>query len=163
MTQKKTPAETSPTPTSPQKIPTPATKKKYAARTAARVAAFQLLYQDDLNPESADFADTFLQEEIADDAVRSFAKTLLNGTRLYRASIDEALERAATNWAVSRMAATDRNLLRLAVYEIWYIKTPAAVVINEVLELAKMFSTQDSAAFLNGILERIKNSGINHE
>ncbi|MGL4944358.1 MAG: transcription antitermination factor NusB [Thermoguttaceae bacterium] len=127
-----------------------------SSRTAARTASFQALYQEDLNPDAAQFADDFLRDEVSGDAVRVFAKTLLDGARLYKSKIDAAIEGVATNWSVSRMAATDRNILRMAIYEMWYIKTPPAVVITEAVDLAREFGTKDSAAFVNGILEKVK-------
>lgn len=127
-----------------------------SSRTAARTAAFQALYQEDLNPDAERFSDDFLRDEIDSDAARVFAKTLLDGTRLYRDTLDTEIERVALHWSIARMASTDRNVLRMAVYEMWYLKTPPAVVIDEAIGLARTFGTQDSAAFVNGILEKVK-------
>jgi len=130
---------------------------KFANRSLARIVAFQILYQEDLNPGSAArFGDDFLREELPNhEPLRSFAQTLIDGTLREKLEIDAKLEQTAENWAVSRMSATDRNVLRLAVYEILFMSTPKAVVINEAVELVKRFGTVDSAGFVNGVLDKI--------
>ncbi|MEK6543060.1 MAG: transcription antitermination factor NusB [Elusimicrobiota bacterium] len=87
-----------------------------------------------------------------------FAKTLLTGIVVNLPKLDEAIERYCHNWKLKRMAAIDRNILRMAAYEILHcLGTPEKVIINEAVEIAKKYSTDDSGKFVNGILDRIKN------
>jgi len=88
-------------------------------------------------------------------AAMEFALSLLDGVREHRAELDQVLAAKADNWSVERMAAVDRNILRLGAYEILYTDTPGRVAINEAVELAKTFGAQQSAPFVNGILDRV--------
>jgi N utilization substance protein B len=82
---------------------------------------------------------------------------LVRGFFEHREGIDRRLEKYSEHWRLSRMSTVDRNILRMAVFELlYYRETPPKVVINEALEVAKKYSTQESVAFLNGILDRIK-------
>jgi len=96
------------------------------------------------------------EEDIQDTNKKdlSYAQLLVEGTREQVAAIDEELNGLSKDWTVDRMAAIDRNLLRMAVYEMYYSETPvpAAVVINEAVELAKGYGSDDSPAFINGML-----------
>jgi len=90
--------------------------------------------------------------------VRNFATELATGTREKLSSIDNLLKKYADNWDISRLAAVDRNILRLAIYELLFLDDiPPKVTINEAIEIAKKYSTADSGKFINGILDRIKN------
>ena len=128
-------------------------------RTRARELALQMLYQVDARGEEAleDF-DGFLRRESAEDEdVKKFAHSLVDGTLEMRGDIDEVVGGAAQNWHLSRMALVDRNILRMAVYEMLYVEDiPAKVSINEAIELGKRYSTQQSGSFINGILDRIR-------
>lgn len=194
-------------------------------RSQAREVAFQVLYQDDLNPRNnpadadafirqrilmiamAEFVDalppalrrarpqidTVLSQEADDwmldqsagsncDALHQsvyelltdtefagdffslpdsitglvgFCRSLVAGTRKNRSQIDAALNATADNWTLDRMAATDRNILRLAAFELLHTDTPRAVAIDEAIELAKRFGAAQSAQFVNGILDRL--------
>lgn len=126
-------------------------------RSRARQVALQLLYQDDLNPEVAPTAVAqFLRKGLnRKAAAMEFALSLLDGVREHRAELDQVLAAKADNWSVERMAAVDRNILRLGAYEILYTDTPGRVAINEAVELAKTFGAQPSAPFVNGILDRV--------
>ena len=84
-----------------------------------------------------------------------FSRLLIHGVTAHRADLDEQIAAAAENWSVARMAATDRNLLRLGCYEIHYTDTPVKVVIDEAVELAKRFGGGQSAQFVNGILDKL--------
>jgi transcription antitermination protein NusB len=126
-----------------------------AKRSKAREVALQVLYQDDLNPgdQPADRG-PFLRSRLRGEDLVGFAQSLIDGVRRNRAELDALLVKTAENWSLERMAATDRNLLRLGAYEILYTQTPAAVAINEAVELAKRFGTAQSAHFVNGILDK---------
>lgn len=125
-------------------------------RSRAREVVLQLLYQDDLNPPTDPAAaDAFLCRRLNNDAsLVTFARSLLSGVRRNRDELDELLAQRADNWSLARMAVTDRNVLRLGAYEILYTETPGRVAINEAVELAKRFGAQQSAQFVNGILDR---------
>jgi N utilization substance protein B len=83
--------------------------------------------------------------------------------REHRAELDQVLASKAENWSLERMAAVDRNILRLGAYEILYAGTPGPVAINEAVELAKQFGAQHSASFVNGILDRVMHAGRKEE
>jgi len=88
-------------------------------------------------------------------ALVEFSRLLIRGVTEHRADLDEKIAAAAANWSVARMAATDRNLLRLGCYELHYTDTPVKVVIDEAVELAKSFGGAQSAQFVNGILDKL--------
>ncbi len=92
-----------------------------------------------------------------ESAVRLFADPLIRGALDHRDDIDEYIKKHAKNWDLHRMATVDRNVLRLAIYEMRYREDiPPVVSINEAVDIAKKFSTQDSGKFVNGILDKIK-------
>ncbi len=128
-------------------------------RTQARECALQILYQRDMNPEplevlTCNFWATF--EGVFSDDVKNFAEKLAYGVAEHQKEIDEALERAADNWQLPRMAFIDRNVMRLAVYELLYLAdVPAKVTLNEAVNLAKKFSQEESGKFVNGVLDKI--------
>jgi len=131
-----------------------------AKRSRAREVVLQILYQEDLNPDS----DLLIQKEFLrgrlrnDEKLIDFGHGLLIGTREHRQKIDQQLELFADNWSLRRMAATDRNILRLGAYEILYSDTPGRVAINEAVELAKRFGGKHSPPFVNGLLDRVLKS-----
>jgi transcription antitermination protein NusB len=100
---------------------------------------------------------SFLPAHKADGEVKEFARRLFEGTVSEIESIDRLLRRHAEHWKLERMAAVDRNVLRLALYELLHNpETPPAVVINEALELARRFSTAESVDFVNGVLDAVR-------
>ena len=104
---------------------------------------------DELNPLP-------LRGPIAPKA-RAFAESLIQGVCLHREAIDELITRLAKNYRLSRIAAVDRNILRLAVFEIVYTReVPPVVAINEAIELAKQFGSEDSGRFVNGLLDKVR-------
>lgn len=135
-------------------------------RRKAREYALQFLYGIDLvalEPEKQKKYDLFrgLDEfwkgagETEQD-VKTFAEDLIKGTIDHLPEVDPLIEKAVDKWKLLRMAAIDRNIIRVAAYEILFRDDiPDAVSINEALEIAKRFSTAESAAFINGILDRI--------
>ncbi|MHC4940570.1 MAG: transcription antitermination factor NusB [Planctomycetota bacterium] len=128
-------------------------------RTRSRELALQILYQYDARGDDAlEQMDHFLQSEEPDEEdVHAFARTLVHGTREQRNAIDAMLAGAAENWKLHRMAIVDRNILRMAIYEMLHLdEIPAKVSINEAIELGKRYSTKQSGSFINGILDRIR-------
>ena len=125
-------------------------------RSRAREIVLQLLFQDDVNPPdtAAPTAD-FLSSRLQSEEMIDFAKSLLAGVRRNRDELDALLSETAENWTLDRMAATDRNVMRLGAFEILYTDTPSAVAINEAVELAKRFGSRQSAQFVNGILDKL--------
>ena len=90
-------------------------------------------------------------------AIREFADPLIRGTLEHRDEADEVIKKHAKNWELHRIAAVDRNILRLAIYEMLHRDDiPPVVSINEAVDIAKKFSTQDSGKFVNGILDKVK-------
>ena len=125
-------------------------------RTRARIAAFQALFQDDQNPEGAAAGtDAFLKQELKQPELISLAWDFVNNVRNRRAELDETLNRFTKNWIVDRMTPTDRNILRLGACEILYMSTPGPVAINEAVEIAKKFGSEESSQFVNGLLDRL--------
>jgi transcription antitermination factor NusB len=130
-------------------------------RTRARELALQFLYQADLIKKTTEEADDFLREEEKDPETRRFAQRLIQGALDNREEIDQAIQEVAQNWNISRMAVVDRNVLRLATHELLHCQDiPPKVAINEAIEIGKRFSTQNSGAFINGILDRIMNRNL---
>lgn len=128
-----------------------------ARRSRAREVALQALYQRDQNRSLAsEDAVAFLGRRLAEVELLDLAKTLYLGTLEHFQEIDGRIARVAENWSVERMAVVDRNVLRLAVFELFHgPATPFKVVLDEAIELAKRYGTEESPAFVNGILDRI--------
>ncbi len=125
-------------------------------RTRGREVALQVLYQDDLNPQHNPADDQqFVENRLQGPELVDFARSLISGVRRNRQELDQLLTETADHWSLERMAATDRNVLRLGAFEILYSETPGRVAINEAVELAKRFGTKQSAQFVNGILDRL--------
>lgn len=152
-------------------------------RRLARERAVQFLFQHDLNPvedleaglaqfweshraaakaEGRTIADWGSPSEVPpptveESAVQAFADPLIRGALGVLEALDEEIKKYALNWDLKRMAVVDRNILRLAVYEMRYREDiPPVVSINEAVDIAKKFSTEDSGKFVNGILDRLK-------
>ena len=152
-------------------------------RREARERAVQFLFQHDLNPPADldraldEFWDSQRAAAIAEDKgpanwgqhvelpppsaaeaeMRVFAEPLIRGTVQYRDEADEHIKKHVKNWDLHRIAAVDRNILRLAIYEMLHRDDiPPVVSINEAVDIAKKFSTQDSGKFVNGILDKVK-------
>jgi N utilization substance protein B len=127
-------------------------------RTKARECALQMLYQWDMTREPMDrVTGLFWQVRTSTDETRAMAERLARGAQGDLARLDEEITRASHNWRFDRIAAIDKNILRLAVYELLREPgTPSSVVIDEAVELAKRFSAADSPPFVNGILDAIK-------
>ena len=129
------------------------------SRRQAREAAVQILYVRDLNPHETldDSLRTFWENQGYDAETQTFAEDLARGTIEKREAIDEQIQKVTENWDLDRIAAVDRNILRLAIFEMMYrTDVPPVVSINEAIEIAKKFSTRESGKFVNGILDRIR-------
>jgi transcription antitermination protein NusB len=127
-------------------------------RRKARELALQLLYQLDVQDASSPepYLDEFWARHPVDVEVRDFTEALIRGTKVHEAKIDEMISQYAENWELERMAVVDRNILRQGIFELlWEEGVPPKVAINEALEVAKKFSTQESSRFINGVLDRI--------
>ena len=127
-------------------------------RRKSRELAMQMLFQGDLGKQSPEEVERLFWEsrDDVDAETRGFADELhrLATTRL--AEVDAMLGKHAQNWRVERMPVVDRNLLRAAVAEmLGYPKTPAAVIINETLEIARRYAAPESVQFLNGVLDAV--------
>ncbi|HEY5891615.1 MAG TPA: transcription antitermination factor NusB [Chthoniobacterales bacterium] len=127
-------------------------------RREGREAAIQFLYNTDLNHgENAGTREDFWDLRPAKPNIREFATTLIDGVTAHLPEIDERIQKYAENYQLSRMLAVDRNILRLAIYEMVYCTdVPPVVAINEAIEIAKRFGADESSRFVNGILDRIK-------
>jgi N utilization substance protein B len=126
-------------------------------RREGRELALQILYAQDLNPLETQVALQSFRENIrAPGAVRMFAEELVAGIVAHRDDLDRLIEEKSRNWALPRMAKVDLNILRLAAYELLYrADIPKNVTLNEAIEVAKKFGTEDSPSFVNGILDEI--------
>lgn len=127
-------------------------------RRRGRECALQVLYTMDVTGMPLkECWESFGASRKAPEKAVSFARELAEGVRSHLKEIDAAITRHAENWELSRMAAVDRNILRLAAYELLFSEDiPPKVAINEAVELAKAFSTAVSSKFVNGILDKIK-------
>lgn len=127
-------------------------------RTKARECALQMLYQWDITREPMDrVASLFWQVRTTTDETRARAEALARGAQRELPRIDAAIAEAATNWRFDRIAAVDRNILRIAAYELMMEpQTPVPVVIDEAIEMAKRFSEAEAPAFVNGVLDAVK-------
>jgi len=131
-------------------------------RRQLREIAFQIIYQVDVGKNDLETAITQRTREAGiNEADQIFCRELVVGTVERIQEIDIIIERYALDWKVNRMLSVDRNILRLAVYEMLYsLNTPPKVALNEALELAKIFGSEESPKFINGILDKIiKNTG----
>jgi len=121
-------------------------------RSRAREVALQVLFEGDLNPAAAADRNRFLKGRLRSTALVEFAASLIAGVRGHRATIDAVLENRSQHWRVARMAATDRSILRMAVYELEHTDTPGPVVVDEAIELARRYGNEHSPRFVAGIL-----------
>lgn len=145
-------------------------KRSMKPRHRAREIALQILYQYDLAAHSAgqilptgqaliSGLQSHFEHFSVPDPLREFVGTLVAGTLTKATTLDETIEKHASNWKVARMSSIDRSLLRMAVYEMIHVDdVPDPVVIDEAIELAKQFGTSETPGFINGILDSIKSS-----
>ncbi len=129
-------------------------------RRKAREHALQILFQFDMLKGNIDeIMENFWKEKKANDKVIAFTSQLIKGTLENISEIDRTISNHSLNWKLERMSVVDRNVLRIATYELLHLKQiPAPVIINEALEVAKKYGSEDSAKFINGILDAIRRS-----
>jgi N utilization substance protein B len=130
-------------------------------RREGREAAVQFLFQNDLNkaegPEVPAALEQFWKLRESPGKTREFAGDLIKGVLGNIEPIDERIKRVTANYELHRIAPVDRNILRVAIYEMLYTsEVPPVVCINEAIEIAKKFGSEDSGRFVNGILDRLK-------
>ncbi|MBM3655541.1 MAG: transcription antitermination factor NusB [Actinobacteria bacterium] len=126
-----------------------------SGRSKARKAALDLLYEGDIRRSNAG---DLLSKKITEMEyeAREFTKELLEGIELNRRKIDELITTYAQGWDMDRMPVLDRNILRIAIFELlWSESVPVGVVISEALELASNFSTEESSKYINGVLSKV--------
>lgn len=127
-------------------------------RTKSRENALKILYAIDITgDEPKECIDKFWKnDEESDLEVKRFANSLVLGTSNKRKEIDKMISERATNWQMERMAVIDRNILRLAAYELLYVEEiPPKVTINEAIDIAKRYGDSESGKFVNGVLDKI--------
>ena len=133
-----------------------------SSRRTSRHRAVQVLYQCDmrsLSPEqaiSAFYGGLYSEENEEEPEKDPFMEALVHGALTAKAEIDERISRYSERWRIERMPAVDRNILRMAIFEMMQAETPAPVVIDEAIELARRFSGEESAPFVNGVLDSVR-------
>jgi N utilization substance protein B len=126
----------------------------FSLRSKAREFAMQMLFQWEMSPQdSKKLAAKFWRGAVASEDTEIFADQLFHATVRTVKDLDEVIEKHSQNWRADRIAAIDRAILRLALHELALGKTPARTVMNEAVKLAKKYSSEDSTAFVNGILD----------
>ncbi len=133
-------------------------QKALRRRSRARELALQALYLADMRgPDARDEVAQYIEAQTDSPDVLEFATALVEGVSRQREQIDERIAAIAQNWQIHRMAVVDRNILRIGTFELTALPDiPPKVSINEAIELAKRYSTADSGAFVNGILDKIR-------
>lgn len=130
-----------------------------SARSKARKQSLDLLYEADIR--KVDLLQLMIERDLLDEGpdarpIREFTRELISGVSEHKRKIDELITTYAQGWDMDRLPAVDRNILRLAIFEIvWAIELPDAVAIDEALTLAKELSTEESAGYIHGVLGRI--------
>jgi N utilization substance protein B len=133
-------------------------------RSKSREFALQMLFQWDMSPqEPAKLEAKFWRAAKAADSTRAFANRLFEGAAKDVTALDELIVKHADNWRFERLAAIDRAVLRLAIQELRVADTPFKVVLNEAVELAKKYSSEESGGFVNGILDAVYKSMQNKQ
>ncbi len=127
------------------------------ARHRARQAALQVLFALDMNPgQNPGALLSRAREELGGEVDEEYAGALVQGVREHQEALDAVISEASRRWRVERMGRVDRNVLRLAAYELMFLPdTPAPVILDEAVDLAREFGTEDSPRFVNGLLDRI--------
>ncbi len=131
-------------------------------RRKGREAALQVLFQTEFNDRSVkDILNLLWKNKKADKEMKEFSRTLVENVLTHKEEIDSTIQSVSEHWRVSRMAVIDRCILRMAVSELVFGENiPSAIVINEAIEIAKKFSSKESATFINGILDAVKKKSV---
>ncbi|MBI4845386.1 MAG: transcription antitermination factor NusB [Candidatus Omnitrophica bacterium] len=126
-------------------------------RTKSRECALQILYAFDIGGnKDKDIAANYWKQNESDVQIKKFSMDLVTGTLEKIKDIDKLISKYADNWRLERMAVIDRNIIRMATYELLYVEDiPPKVAINEAVELAKKFGDDESGRFVNGVLDKI--------
>ncbi|KUO58902.1 MAG: N utilization substance protein B [Gracilibacter sp. BRH_c7a] len=132
------------------------------SRRLARETALQVLFQLDVTGENESLEkviEHWTEEFVVSEKYKNFTIELVEGTLHHKEEIDKMISKTAHEWALDRMNGVDRNLMRLAIYEmLYYADTPQRVTLNEAIEIAKKFGSAESAKFINGILDKLMDS-----
>jgi len=130
-------------------------------RRRARESALKMLYACEVSGQPADWViGRYWEDFEPQQEGREFADRLVRGTIANVERIDKAIKSVSIHWRISRMACIDRNILRMAAYEIFFLEDiPRRVTLNEAIEIAKTFGTEDSRAFINGVLDKLSGEG----
>ncbi|MEO0313335.1 MAG: hypothetical protein RL140_565 [Actinomycetota bacterium] len=130
-----------------------------SSRTKSRKRALDAIFAADIRKESPEELLSVTQNQVADrqnqDEIFNYAKELVVGVVENHEEIDDLIETYSEGWSLERMPNVDRAILRIAIWEILYSDTPSGVVVNEAVELAKEYSTDESGGFINGLLSRV--------
>jgi len=128
-----------------------------SSRRRSRELAMQILFQMDINGNHSNEAvELFCKHFEVSKKARPFFLQLMEGVRTYKEKIDSLIEASSENWKISRMSGMDRNIMRIAVYEMLYCDDiPTKVSINEAIDIGKKYGTEQSPAFINGVLDSI--------
>jgi transcription antitermination protein NusB len=131
-------------------------------RRKSRESALQVLYQLNITKQDATAVFTQFEEHLLPDGVADdFVKRLVHGVLEHRLELDHLIEQYSEHWRIDRIDLIDRNILRMALFELLYCEEiPPKVTINEAIDLGKRFGSEDSGSFINGILDRIQNKAI---
>jgi N utilization substance protein B len=126
-------------------------------RRKSREFAIQILYQIEMNKSDAEHAlQTFWENYHYPDDIKEFTNHLVKGTSEHRNQIDQMIVKTAKNWSFNRITPVDRNILREAIFEMFYCPDiPYKVTLNEAIELGKKFGSEKSGAFINGVLDNV--------
>ncbi len=127
-----------------------------SSRHLARQLTLQMLFQQEFHLQDAMWREKFLANQSVSDDTQRFAISLLEGVLAHQSDIDRLIQTFAVGWSIERMPLVDRNILRCAIYELlWEPEIPAAVTINEAVELSKQFADEEAQRFVNGVLDHI--------
>ena len=131
-------------------------------RRKSRESALQVLYQLNITKQEATAAFTQFEEYFLPDGVaEDFVKRLVHGVLEHRPELDRLIEQYSEHWRIDRIDMIDRNILRMALFELLYCEEiPPKVTINEAIDLGKRFGSEDSGSFINGILDRVQNEVV---
>lgn len=127
-------------------------------RRKARELALQILFRLDLGQENLtdEMLEGFLNENSASEDIKEYTRILVKGTVNNTTEIDKIITEYSENWSIDRMASVDRNILRFSIYELHQRhEIPSSVIINEAIEIAKKYGTEESGSFINGVLDTI--------